>query len=170
MAQQARITVTSSGPLTDPSFPARLRANLKLALAQMLAEVQAEVEQNLSGGMLHQISGKFRRSVRTRVTETQRGLRGTVSVGGRRFPQTFVLHFGGRIKDPEERPTTKHAMHWIGPGGEQFAGHVQPHSIRIPARPYLLPAFQARVQDLAEQLGAAAQRTFQDAGNAAGPG
>lgn len=49
-----------------------------------------------------------------------------------------IHQFGGRISLPEIRPVRARVLSWEGRNGRVFAKRVRPHTVTIPARPYMV--------------------------------
>lgn len=58
---------------------------------------------------------------------------------GTNLKYAAIHQLGGTINIPGIRPVRAHALRWFLPGGKAvFAKKAAPHTVRIPARPYLV--------------------------------
>jgi HK97 gp10 family phage protein len=133
-----------------------MRKNLKQQLFRALTLVEAEILQNLrhksglrvrTGALLNSIGAS------KRITEEADGTL-TGQIGSQGVPYARIHEFGGTTKPHVIVPRNKKALKFKGAGGDDvFAKIVNHPGSKIPARPYLRPALEAKREQILKDFG-----------------
>jgi HK97 gp10 family phage protein len=130
----------------------RLRAELRVGIGRAALLVLVQTKENkLSGQVLKTPTGRLRRSINAKITESATGVQGTV---GTNVPYAHVHEFGfqGTVSVRESLRTIKAT-------GKQFTVRAHSRKMNMPERSFLRSA----LADMAEPI----RQEFQDALNRA---
>lgn len=131
------------------------RKDLKRQLFRALTILEAEILQNLRGKSgLKVRSGALLNSIGASKKVNDDG-DGSFSgqIGSQGVPYARIHEFGGTTRPHVIMPRNKKALRFMGRGGETFAKIVQHPGSKIPARPYLAPALDAKKDQILKEFG-----------------
>jgi phage gpG-like protein len=131
--------------------PDRLRAALAQKARALVQNLFAQVDANLSGGVLQTRSGALRDSIRVRVAEQD----DTVSVeivsdGG--VPYAAIQDVGGKTAAHDILPDKARVLAFVMNGKQVFARTIHHPGSHIPARSYLGSALDEQRDAIAQAL------------------
>lgn len=134
------------------AFSAKLRAELRVGVGRAALLVQTQTKQNkLSGQVLNVVTGRLRRSINTRLTETDSGVQGTV---GTNVSYAHVHEFGfqGTVSVREHLRTSKL--------GKQFTVRAHSMKMNVPEKSFLRSALTDMQEPIRLEFEAALQRSL----------
>ncbi len=122
------------------SFPEKLRAELRVGIGRAALRVSVQSKENkLSGQVLNVVTGRLRRSINIKVSESTTGVQGTV---GTNVAYAHVHEFGfqGTVSVREHLRTSKL--------GNQFTVRAHAMRMNVPEKSFLRSA----LTDMAEPI------------------
>jgi phage gpG-like protein len=129
----------------------RARAAVRLAVARLAVALQRRVkERKLTGQVLNVRTGRLRRSINFRVTESGDEIVGAV---GTNVEYGRLWELGGVIPSRVIEPRAKGALYWPG-AAHPVARVTQPERV-VAARPFLRPALDEMRARIRRELSAA---------------
>lgn len=133
-------------------FPERLRAELRVGIGRAALRVQVQSKENkLSGQVLNVVTGRLRRSINVKITETASGVHGSV---GTNVAYAHVHEFGfhGTVSVREHLRTSKL--------GKSFT--VRQHSMRmnVKEKSFLRSALADMAEPIRQEFENALQRAL----------
>ena len=142
----------------DKGVDALARGNV-IAMYRAMTVLEAQIKQNIrSKSGLKVRSGSLLNSVQKDVTIQDNNVIGRV--GPENIVYAAIHEYGGIIPARKIEPRNAKALSWMGPEGRIFSkGHMLPET-KIPARPYLQPAFEDKMEYIREQFKLNIQKVF----------
>ena len=137
------------------AMPGKLAAALGEEAARLGEELRAAVEQNLSGGVLQQRTGRLAGSIDVSVQRSGTGVSATV---GSDVPYAAIHEYGGVIPAREILPTSARALAFPWQGRERFFKRVELPAVQMPERSFLRSALAAMAPEIRAAMAAAASR------------
>jgi phage gpG-like protein len=125
---------------------------LAVRFQQYMFRAEAQAKKNVEeGGIsgLHVRSGTLRRNIASRVEQNGRQWLGYL---GAHVVYAAIHEFGGTIPAHQVVARNVRALHWIQDGQDRFAKSVQIPDVRMPKRPYLMPALKSEANWLIAAL------------------
>jgi phage gpG-like protein len=116
-------------------------------IADLTQQLQARVEDNLSGAILNQRSGRLASSIISGMDDSGDAFAGFVSSQG--VPYAAIQEYGGKTAAHDILAVKAKALAFVSAGGMVFAKSVHHPGSRIPAHGYLGRAL-ADMQDAIE--------------------
>ncbi len=110
-------------------------------VADLAQQLQARVEDNLSGAILNQRSGRLAASLAAGTTDDGAGIEGFVSSEG--VPYAAIQEYGGKTAAHDIIAVKAKALAFASSGGTVFAKTVHHPGSLIPAHGYLAHALAA---------------------------
>jgi len=124
----------ASAALED--MPERVRDALSAKANALAAELEAKIQQKLSGGVLNARTGALARSIVTTIDETSAGISVSISTNGD-VKYAAIHEFGGSIPPHQIVPDKAKALAFAVGGKEVFAARVNLPTVTMPERSYL---------------------------------
>ena len=132
-------------------MPDRIRDALSSKANALAAELQAKIQQKLSGGVLNQKSGALARSIAATVDDSSADVSVTVATGD--IPYAAIHEYGGTIPPHEIVPDKAKALAFILAGKQAFAARVNLPAIAMPERSYMRSSLAEMADEIGEELG-----------------
>ncbi len=133
------------------AMPDRIRDALSSKANALAAELQAKIQQKLSGGVLNQKSGALARSIAATVDDSSADVSVTVATGD--IPYATIHEYGGTIPPHEIVPDKAKALAFILAGKQAFAARVNLPAIAMPERSYMRSSLAEMADEIGEELG-----------------
>ena len=133
------------------AMPDRIRDALSSKANALAAELQAKIQQKLSGGVLNQKSGALARSIAATVDDSSADVSVTVATGD--IPYAAIHEYGGTIPPHEIVPDKAKALAFILAGKQAFAARVNLPAIAMPERSYMRSSLAEMADEIGEELG-----------------
>jgi phage gpG-like protein len=136
------------------ALPERLRAALAAKSAVLASELQARIQQKLSGGVLNTKSGMLAGSIGISIEESSTG------IGVRLFSSPDVKYaaiheFGGTISPHQLVPDKARALAFLVGGKQAFAARVNLPAIAMPERSYMRSSLAGMAEEIRDEFDAA---------------
>ncbi len=142
------------------AMPERVQAALADRANALAAELQAKIQQKLSGDVLHAKSGALARSIVATIEATMAGV--SVSVAANGDVKYAAIHeFGGVIPPHQIVPDKARALAFAVGGKEVFAARVNLPAIAMPERSYMRSSLAEMADDITEGLTEAVMAAMQ---------
>jgi phage gpG-like protein len=136
------------------NLPERLREALAAKATLLAAELEAKVQQKLSGEVLQARSGALARSIVTSIEQEDAEV--SVSIASNGDVKYAAIHeFGGTIPAHEILPDKARALAFVLGGKNVFAARVNLPAVTMPERSYLRASLGEMTDQIREELGAA---------------
>ena len=136
------------------TLPERLRAALAAKAGVLAAELQAKIQQKLSGGVLNMKGGALAGSIGMTIEETSDGV--AVRLATSPDVKYAAIHeFGGTIPPHQIVPDKAKALAFLIGGKQAFAARVNLPAIAVPERSYMRASLAEMADDIRNQLGGA---------------
>ena len=136
-------------------MPERVRAALSSKANALAAELQARVQQKLSGGVLHARTGALTRSITAMIEDQTAGVSVRVTVSGD-VKYAAIQEYGGTVPPREIVPDKARALAFAVGGKEAFAARVNLPAVTMPQRSYLRSSLAEMAVAIREGLSEAA--------------
>jgi phage gpG-like protein len=137
------------------AMPERLRDALSAKANALAAQLQAKIQQKLSGGVLNQKSGALARSIVATVEESSADIAVTLA-SSPDIKYAAIHEYGGIIPPHEIVPDKARALAFLVGGKEVFAARVNLPAIAMPERSYMRSALAEMADEITEGLSEAA--------------
>jgi hypothetical protein len=150
------VTLVGASELTArlDEMPAVVRALLEARVSALAIQLQALVEEKLSGELLQVRSGALRRSIQEEVTVSATSVYGRVfSAGDVKY--AAIQEFGGVTSPHDIEPSKAEALHFFAGGREVFAKVVHHPGSRIEGKHYLTGSLEEMAPEIAAEMKAA---------------
>lgn len=134
------------------NFPQRLRAELRIGIGRAALMVQTDSKANkLSGQVLNVVTGRLRRSINVKITETDTNVQGTV---GTNVEYAHVHEFGfqGTVSVKESLRTSVL--------GKKFTVRAHSMKMNIPEKSFLRSALADMAEPIRQEFENAMQRAI----------
>jgi phage gpG-like protein len=142
---------------TLAAMPERLRDALSSKANALAAELQAKIQQKLSGAVLNQKSGALARSIVTTVDDSSANI--SVSIATTDIKYAAIHEFGGVIPPHEIVPDKAKALAFMVGGKQVFAARVNLPAIAMPERSYM----RSSLAEMADEIGDGLREAVVDA-------
>ena len=149
---------TASAALS--AMPKRIRAALAAKAGALAAELQAKIQQKLSGGVLNTKSGALAGSISVTVDESSAG----VAVHLLTSPDVkyaAIHEFGGTILPHQIVPDKARSLAFVVNGKQSFAARVNLPAIAMPERSYMRASLNEMADEIRDELDAAVVEAIQ---------
>lgn len=133
---------------TLAAMPERVRDVLSSKASTLAAELQAKIQQKLSGTVLNQKSGALARSIVATVDNASANIFVSIVTSGD-IKYAAIHEFGGIIPPHEILPDKAKALAFVIGGKPAFATRVNLPAITMPERSYM----RSSLADLADEIG-----------------
>jgi len=142
------------------ALPERLHAALAAKAGVLAAELQARIQQKLSGGVLNMKSGVLAGSIGMALDETSTG------IAARFFTSPDVKYaaiheFGGTIPPHQIVPDKARALAFLVGGKQAFAARVNLPAIAMPERSYMRSSLAGMADEIRDELDATVVEALQ---------
>lgn len=134
--------------------PERIRAALADKANALAADLQAKIQQNLSGAVLNRKSGVLAGAIATAVDETDTDVSVTIAVSPD-IKYAAIHEYGGTIPPHEIVPDKAKALAFLVGGKHAFAARVNLPAIAMPERSYMRSALAGMAEKIETDLSAA---------------
>lgn len=159
MGEKAAVKIAGSAELARRI--GRLSDELATSFLSAAVRLGANIVRDEASRRAPYRTGNLRRSLHTEVIEASRG--DAAAKVGTNVEYARIQEFGGTVKHPGGTPYlfTSFAHHggvtFLRKDGRYPRGtrFTRPHKIRIPARPYLYPALEAKRSAVVREIGVA---------------
>ncbi|MGA2412661.1 MAG: phage virion morphogenesis protein [Candidatus Binataceae bacterium] len=135
---------------TLAAIPERLRDTLSSKATALAAELQAKIQQKLSGAVLNQKSGALARSIATTVDDSSANVSVSIATGD--IPYAAIHEFGGVIPPHQIVPDKAKALAFILGGKQAFAARINLPAITMPERSYMRSSLAEMADEIREGL------------------
>ncbi len=136
-------------------LPERLHAALVAKAGALAAELQAKVQQKLSGGVLNARSGALARSIVMTMDNSPTNV--SVRIAASADVKYAAIHeFGGTIPPHQIVPDKAKALAFIVGGKLAFAARVQIPAVTMPERSYMRSSLAEMADAIEDDLEGAA--------------
>lgn len=133
------------------TMPERIRDALAEKASALAAELQAKIQQKLSGGVLNQKSGALARSIAATIDASSTGVSVTVAVSPD-IKYAAIHEYGGMIPPHTILPDKAKALAFIVGGKQAFAARVNLPAIAMPERSYMRSSLAEMADEIGEGL------------------
>ncbi len=147
-----RLNDTASAALAV--LPERIRDALSEKANALAAELQAKIQQKLSGDVLNMKSGAPAASIGVSIEESTAGV--SVRIATSPDVKYAAIHeFGGTIPPHQIVPDKARALAFLVGGKQVFATRVQLPTVTMPERSYMRSALAEMADQIRNEFGAA---------------
>jgi len=146
-----RLSLADGASAALADMPERVRAALADKAAMLAAELQAKIEQKLSGGVLNAKTGALARSIIAAIEESTANISVTVTAGAD-IKYAAIHEFGGVIPPHEIVPDKARALAFLVGGKQAFAGRVQIPAVAMPERSYMRSSLAEMTDEIANAM------------------
>lgn len=133
------------------TMPERLRMALEQKANALAAELQAKIQDKLSGGVLNRKSGALAQSIAATIDASSTGVSVTVAVSPD-IKYAAIHEYGGMIPPHTILPDKAKALAFIVGGKQAFAARVNLPAIAMPERSYMRSSLAEMSGEIAEEL------------------
>jgi len=133
------------------AMPERIRAALAAKAGALAAELQARIEQKLSGGVLNIRTGALVRSIGVTIAYSSAGVTARITTSPD-VKYAAIHEFGGVIPPHEIVPDKAKALAFAVGGKQAFAARVDLPAIRMPERSYMRSSLAEVAEKIKEEL------------------
>ena len=142
------------------TLPDRLRAALAVKSAVLATELQATIQQKLSGDVLNMKSGALAGSIGVAVDESSASI--TVHIFTSPDVKYAAIHeFGGTIPPHQVLPDKARALAFLVGGKQGFAARVNLPAITMPERSYMRSSLAEMAGEIHDELDVAVVEAIQ---------
>ncbi len=139
----------ASAALAD--LPERVRDALSAKANALAAELEAKIQQKLSGTALNARTGALARSIVTTIAESSTDI--SVSIAANGDVKYAAIHeFGGTIPPHQIVPDKAKALAFAVGGKEVFAARVNVPAVTMPERSYLRSSLAETADTIRDDL------------------
>jgi phage gpG-like protein len=131
--------------------PDRLRAALVEKVEALAQNLFAQVDVNLSGGVLQTRSGALRDSIEMQLSEQDDSIGAEIFSDGS-VPYAAIQEYGGKTAAHQILPDKARVLAFVMNGKQVFARTIHHPGSQIPARSYLGSALDEQRDDIAQEL------------------
>jgi phage gpG-like protein len=132
-------------------MPERVRDALSGKANMLAVELQAKIQQKLSGTVLNTKSGALLRSIVTVIDDASANVSVTVSAGGG-IKYAVIQEYGGTIPPHEILPGKAKALAFLVGGKQAFAARVNLPAIAMPEHSYMRSSLAEMADEIGEEL------------------
>jgi phage gpG-like protein len=141
------------------AMPERIRDALSSKANTLAAELQAKIQQKLSGAVLNQKSGALARSIAATVDDSSANVSVSIATGDIKY--AAIHEYGGVIPPHEIVPDKAKALAFIIGGKQAFAARVNLPAIAMPERSYMRSSLAEMADEISEGLSEAVAEAMQ---------
>jgi phage gpG-like protein len=135
------------------ALPEHIRAALAAKAGTLAAELQAKIQQKLSGDVLQMRSGALAGSIGVTIDETSTGV--AVRIATSPDVKYAAIHeFGGTIPPHQLVPDKARALAFIVGGKQAFAARVNLPAITMPERSYMRSSLAEIADEIRDEFAA----------------
>ena len=135
-------------------MPERIRAALTAKAGALAAELEARIQQKLTGGVLKERTGALARSIVATIADASGNV--SVSVASSGDVKYAAIHeFGGTIPAHEIVPDKAKALAFVIGGKQAFAARVDLPAVNMPERSYLRASLDEMADAIRDEFAAA---------------
>ena len=149
------LSLADSASAALAGMPERVRAALLLKANALAGELQARVQEKLSGGVLHARTGALARSIVAVIEDDAEAISVRVAASGD-AKYAAIHEYGGTIPPREIVPDKARALAFAVGGKEAFAARVNLPAVTMPQRSYLRSSLAEMAVAIREGLSEAA--------------
>jgi len=149
------LSLADSSSAVLAGMPERVRAALLLKANVLAGELQARVQEKLSGGVLHARTGALARSIVAVIEDDAEAISVRVAASGD-AKYAAIHEYGGTIPPREIVPDKARALAFAVGGKEAFAARVNLPAVTMPQRSYLRSSLAEMAVAIREGLSEAA--------------
>jgi phage gpG-like protein len=140
---------TSSAALA--AMPDRIAASLSVKANALAAELQAKIQQKLSGDVLNSKSGALAGAIGVTIDDSSADV--SVRIATSADVKYAAIHeFGGTIPPHQIMPDKSRALAFAIGGKQVFAARVQLPTVAMPERPYMRSSLAEMADEIREEL------------------
>jgi phage gpG-like protein len=141
------------------AMPDRIRDALSSKANALATELQAKIQQKLSGAVLNQKSGALARSIITTVDDSTADVSVSIATGDIKY--AAIHEYGGMIPPHQVVPDKAKALAFIIGGKQAFAARVNLPAIAMPERSYMRSSLAEMADEISEGLSEAVAEAMQ---------
>lgn len=141
------------------TMPERIRDALSEKAGALAAELQAKIQQKLSGGVLNQKSGALARSIVATIDDVSSDISVALAISAD-INYAAIHEYGGVIPPHEILPDKARALAFVVGGKQAFAARVNLPAIAMPERSYMRSSLAEMADEIAEGFSAAVARAL----------
>lgn len=135
-----------------PSIQKAVKEGTALSMFRAMTILKAQVMQNIRvNSGLHVRTGNLLNSINTRIRSDKDRMIGTVTSEG--VPYAITHEYGTIVPGHYIYPMKSQSLRWESGGSVFFAKRVFVPTYKIPARPFMWPAIEAKSQEIFETFG-----------------
>ena len=150
-----QLSLLDSYSVTLAALPDRLRNALASKMNVLAADLQAKIQQKLSGEVLNQKSDALKRSIVIAIDDSSASMTASLAVSGD-IKYAAIHEFGGVIPPHEILPDKAKALAFAVGGKEVFAARINLPAIAMPERSYMRSSLAEMADEIGEGLSEAA--------------
>jgi phage gpG-like protein len=133
------------------AMPERIRAALSAKAGALAAELQAKIQQKLSGDVLNSKSGALAGSIGVTIDDSSAGLSVDI-VTSADVKYAAIQEFGGTIPPHEILPDKAKALTFLVGGKRTFAARVLVPTVTMPERSYMRSSLAEMADEVRDEL------------------
>jgi phage gpG-like protein len=141
------------------AMPDRIRDALSSKANALATELQAKIQQKLSGAVLNQKSGALARSIITTVDDSTADVSVSIATGDIKY--AAIHEYGSMIPPHQVVPDKAKALAFIIGGKQAFAARVNLPAIAMPERSYMRSSLAEMADEISEGLSEAVAEAMQ---------
>jgi phage gpG-like protein len=145
-----QLSLLDSYSATLAAMPERVRDALSSKANALAADLQAKIQQKLSGAVLNQKSGALARSVVTMIDDSSENISVSIATGDIKY--AAIHEFGGVIPPHQIVPDKAKALAFILGGKQVFAARVNLPAIAIPECSYMRSSLAEMADEISDGL------------------
>jgi phage gpG-like protein len=142
------------------AMPARIRDALADKANSLAAELQAKIQQKLSGGVLNQKSGALARSISATFDDAPADVSVTLATSAD-IKHAAIHEYGGMIPPHQIVPDKARALAFLVGGKQAFAARVNLPAVAMPERSYMRSSLAEMADEISEGLSEAVAEAMQ---------
>ena len=158
-----RVEITGSQALQDKikRLPKKVKDDLLVKVYTLTLLLEAHIKQDkLSGQVLHVVSGRLKRSIQSKVSQTPTTTTGIVYSAGN-VPYAAIQEFGGTTAPHLIAPVKAQALAFMMNGKMVFAKLVHHPGSVIPERSYMRSGLDDMKQQIVREMTDAVRKASQ---------
>ena len=141
------------------AMPDRVRDALSSKANVLAAELQAKIQQKLSGAVLNQKSGVLARSIVATIDDSSANVSVSIATSGD-IKYAAIHEFGGIIPPHEIVPDKAKALAFVIGGKRVFTARVNLPAVAMPERSYMRSSLAEMADEIREGLSEAVVRAM----------
>ena len=148
------LSLRDSAATALSAMPERVRAALSDRANALAAELEAKIQQKLTGGVLNARTGALARSIVATFEDAAGNVSVSIATSGD-VKYAAIHEFGGTIPPHEIVPDKAKALAFAVGGKRVFAARVNLPAVTMPERSYLRSSLAEMADEIVEELTAA---------------